>query len=140
MASGRLVIFTATAEQMRGYWLNEYFPHAMARSVEQMPSLHFLRNGLEHAGFRFVHYDPWFVPADLADLFLYSGKHRPGLYLDPEVRKSISTFSSLAGDEEIATGTRRLRRDLASGHIEEIIASYDNEDGDYGFAVAEASA
>jgi ubiquinone/menaquinone biosynthesis C-methylase UbiE len=39
LATGRFVLFTGTAEQMHGYWLNAYFPTAMARSIAQMPSL-----------------------------------------------------------------------------------------------------
>ena len=33
----RLVIFTATANQMKGYWLNHYFPEMMAESMRRMP-------------------------------------------------------------------------------------------------------
>lgn len=135
--SGRFVIFTATAEQMRGYWLSEYFPRAMLRSIEQMPSLDFLRRALENAGFRFLSYEPWAVPHDLEDTFLYSGKHRPDLYLDAKVRQSISTFANLAETTEITTGLERLRRDIASGRIGQAIAAYENDGGDYGFAVAE---
>ena len=34
--AGRFVILTATPEQMQSYWLNEYFPGAMAKSIVQM--------------------------------------------------------------------------------------------------------
>ena len=37
LAEGPLVVFTATAEQMEVYWLNEYFPDAMKKSIIQMP-------------------------------------------------------------------------------------------------------
>ncbi len=37
--AARFVLFTTTAEQMRGYWLNEYFPRAMATSIEQFEVL-----------------------------------------------------------------------------------------------------
>lgn len=139
MRPGRFVTFTATAEQMRGYWLNEYFPRALARSIEQMPALAFMKGALRQAGFRFVCYEPWSVPSDLLDLFLYSGKHRPGLYLEPEVRRSISTFANLAEPGEIERGVRRLRHDIASGRIDEVVAAYRNDAGDYGFAIAEAT-
>lgn len=137
MRSGRFVVFTATAEQMRGYWLSEYFPRAMSRSIEQMPSLDFLRRTLEKAGFRFLSYEPWAVPHDLNDNFLYSGKHWPDRYLDPGVRKSISTFANLAEPTEIATGLERLRCNIASGRIDQVTAAYENDHGDYGFAIAE---
>ena len=31
---GRFVILTATPVQMQSYWLNEYFPDAMLKSIE----------------------------------------------------------------------------------------------------------
>jgi len=139
MRSGRFVIFTATAEQMRCYWLNEYFPQAMVRSIRQMPSLEFLRTTLDQAGFELLSYEPWFVPPDPHDLFLYSGKHRPKLYLDRAVRNGISTFAGLADIGEMETGIERLRRDIDSGRIGEVITSFQNDEGDYGFAVAQAS-
>ncbi|UOE95241.1 class I SAM-dependent methyltransferase [Alkalihalobacillus sp. LMS39] len=51
---GRLVIFTSSPEQMNQYWLNEYFPKAIADSAKQMPSLSLVNDRLEKAGFRII--------------------------------------------------------------------------------------
>lgn len=136
IARGRLVIFTSTAEQMRGYWLNEYFPVAMARSTTQMPSLEVVLESLIGAGFTLECTEKYDVRPDLQDLFLYAGKHRPEFYLDEEMRRGISTFSTLSDPEELAAGCQRLRRDMASGRIMEVTKSYRNDGGDYIFAVA----
>ena len=37
--AGRVVIFTSTPEQMKGYWLNHYFPQMLKHSMLQMPDL-----------------------------------------------------------------------------------------------------
>ena len=51
ITNGSLVIFTATAEQMEGYWLNEYFPEAMKKSILQMPGENLLLKLLGVLGF-----------------------------------------------------------------------------------------
>ena len=136
VARGRLVIFTSTAEQMRGYWLNEYFPIAMARSTAQMPALDVVLDSLTEARFTLDGTERYDVRPDLQDLFLYSGKHRPEFYLDEEMRRGISTFSTQSDPEEMETGCLRLRRDIASGRINEVAESYRNDRGDYIFVVA----
>lgn len=132
-AGGSFVVFTSTPEQMKGYWLNHYFPRMLARSIEQMPSLEAVLEALEQAGLRLVEEIPYFVKNDLEDHFLYVGKHRPHLYLDPEIRSGISSFSDLALGEEVAKGLDKLKRDIASGQIETLIRLYENEGGDYLF-------
>ena len=113
--SGSFVIFTGLAEQMRHYWLCHYFPETMARSIEKMPSESQVRAALSRSGFKSVKVTPFFVTNDLKDLFLYSGKHRPGLYLDPAVRANMSSFANLAPTAELQDGLARLTADLQSG-------------------------
>ncbi|MGH6943486.1 MAG: class I SAM-dependent methyltransferase [Geminicoccaceae bacterium] len=137
LRKGRFVVFTAWPEQARAYWLNAYFPRAMARSIEQMPARAVVLSALERAGLAVVAIDPWEVPPDLSDLFLYCGKHRPELYLDPVVRAGISTFTGLADAEEVAAGLARLRHDIGSGRITEVMAAFPRGGGDYVFVAAE---
>jgi SAM-dependent methyltransferase len=136
LRAGRFVLFTALPEQMERYWLREYFPSALERSWAQMPSLDTLRAALEAAGFALAAVERWEVPSDLVDLFLYSGKHRPALYLDPAVRAGISTFAWLTGREELARGLARLQADLRSGAIHAVMARHAHGGGDYAFVVA----
>ena len=136
LREGRLVIFTGTSDQMAGYWLNEYFPLAMARSTEQMPSLGSVIAELDEAGFTVDHVEPYDVQPDLQDLFLYAGKHNPELYLSGTIRRGISTFSTLADEAELEEGCARLQRDIESGSIKQVTEKYRNQGGDYIFIVA----
>ena len=136
MASGRFVIFTATHQQMRGYWLNEYFPEAMGKSIAQMPDFQVLEAELLKAGFQIDCTEPYEIQADLQDFFLYSGKHRPKMYLSESVRRGISTFASLADPFEVETGCQRLRADIQSERIYQVIQGYRHDQGDYLFIVA----
>ena len=134
---GRMVIFTSTPEQMRGYWLNHYFPKMMEDSCKQMPTLQHVEESLESAALSVIQTEQYFVKPDLEDLFLYSCKHRPHLYLDPQVRNGVSSFSSLSNAEEVAQGLKELAKDIDSGKIHERIKSFENELGDYLFIIAE---
>ena len=135
--AGRLVILTATRDQMRHYWLNAYFPRAMRRAIEQLPSDRQLQAAIDQAQLRVVGTEPWSVPSDPIDLFLYSGKHNPSLYLDARVRQGISTFANLAEAIEVDTGLACLQRDIATGTIAQVMARYASAEGDYLFLVAQ---
>lgn len=135
---GRLVIFTASREQMRAYWLNAYFPVAMERSIEQMPDIERVLECLGNAGFGNVELESYTIRPDLQDFFLYSGKHRPAIYLTSGVRSGISTFSMLAEHEEVQSGCDRLSLDIRSGRIEEVMGAYASDQGDYTFVAASA--
>lgn len=127
---GRFVIFTSSPEQMRGYWLNAYFPNAMEASIKQMPALEEVIHNLRLAGFSVVGVESFLVENDLQDFFLYSGKFEPEMYLDSTVRSGISTFANLADPEEIASGCLQLKRDIDSGEVHDVIQQYTSTLGD----------
>lgn len=112
-----LVLFTGEADQMRHYWLNAYFPVAMARSIAEMPSRTLIEDALRAAGFVDLTFTPYLVAADLRDHFLYSGKHDPGFYLDARARAAISTFAKHGDEAETRQGVARLQADMAGGRF-----------------------
>ena len=122
---------------MRHYWLNHYFSTALKKSVEQMPAATLVKDALTQAEFTITQEENFFVTNDLQDLFLYSGKHRSHIYLDPNVCAGVTTFWSLAGRAEIDDGFASLKSDIKSGTIDEIIGSYDDSAGDYVYLKAE---
>jgi len=136
ISEGRFVIFTSTPEQMRSYWLVEYFPKAMEASCKQMPPLEKVVDALRNVGFSIVGAETFMVQPNLEDFFLYSGKYDPCMYLEAQVRKGISTFASLAFEDEVKEGCFRLKRDIASGKVNDVISEYNSIYGDYMFIVA----
>ena len=136
----RIVIFTSTPVQMQGYWLNYYFPEMLKASISQMPSLEVIEKSLIKAGFLLTGKETYFIKPDLEDLFLFSGKHNPELYLRSEVRRGISSFSSLANKDEVEFGLSQLKQDIESGKIEEIMKSPENGSGDYLFITGKKEA
>jgi SAM-dependent methyltransferase len=132
-----LVFFTSTPAQMKGYWLQHYFPKMLADSIQQMPSLERISNAMKSAGFKEIYTEEYNIRPDLKDLFLYAGKENPSLYLDVNVRNGISSFSHLANQEEVQKGLQLLEKDINSGEINNIIRNYENSDGDYLFVLSQ---
>jgi len=133
----KILIFTATPEQMKGYWLNHYFPKMLEDSILQMPSFNMISDALAEAGFVITETEKYFIQDDLKDHFLYVGKNRPGLYLDKEIRKGISSFSALANAEEVIRGLSQLESDINLNKFEDIKMEFDNDSGDYLFISAQ---
>ena len=136
LGKGRFLLFTSTSEQMQGYWLNKYFPKAMSASIEQMPTADEIIGALKKAGFNEVITENYSIHPELEDFFLYKGKFKPEMYLNPSIRAGISTFSSLAAPEEIDSGCAQLAEDIDSGKIREVIDEYANDLGDYRYYLA----
>ena len=91
-----------------GFWLtDDYFPDIPVIDRPIFPSIDELQLALGAVEIR-----PLLVPHDCTDGFLGAYWRRPEAYLDPGVRRAISTFSKI-GDVE--PGLTRLRRDLEDG-------------------------
>ncbi|CAM1357763.1 class I SAM-dependent methyltransferase [Tenacibaculum xiamenense] len=133
--NGRIVIFTSTPEQMKGYWLNHYFPKMLSNSINQMPSLEGVKDAMGKNNISLEKTEKYFIRPDLQDQFLYCGKDFPDLYFDEQIREGISSFSSLANQKEVNEGLLKLKEDVKSGRINEIMNLYKNDLGDYLYIV-----
>jgi hypothetical protein len=95
----------------------------MNASIEQMPSLEKIEGTLVAAGFRELSFETYAVREDLEDRFLYSGKHRPEMYLEPAVRLGMASFSAPADPGEVDRGGEKLAADIQSGRIPQVVRS-----------------
>jgi ubiquinone/menaquinone biosynthesis C-methylase UbiE len=134
---GKFVIFTSLPEQMENYWLHHYFPEMMRKAVKQMPSMKLINQAIHHTGFRLINSEKYFIHENFKDLFLYSGKNHPAIYLDRDVRNTISSFAYLSNPEELQTGLKNLALDLVNGNFKTIREKYSDDLGDYLFFVLE---
>lgn len=135
--NARMVIFTSTAEQMQGYWLNHYFPKMLESSIRQMPSYTAIEDAVSGAGLKITANHKYFVKNDLQDKFLYVGKNQPKLYFDPQIRNGISSFAALANKEEVDKGLIQLASDIENGNFESVKSRFNDSLGDYLFMVIE---
>jgi ubiquinone/menaquinone biosynthesis C-methylase UbiE len=135
MNNGFFVIFTATPEQMKSYWLSHYFPHLITSSSKAMLSFDEINSQLIETGFKNIIQEAFFVTNDLQDWFLQSGKYRPEIYLDKNVRDGISSFQLTTDLLEVENGIALLAEDIRSGKINKIIDQYESDKGDYLFVI-----
>lgn len=137
LEKGKIVLFTSTPEQMKGYWLNNYFPKMLEASIIQMPSLENIIRAATYAGLEVTNTEKYFIQDDLQDHFLYAGKNRPELYLNAQIRSGISSFTALANADEVETGLQKLKTDLENSSFERVKQNYSNDLGDYIFITIE---
>ena len=135
--NGKIVIFTSTPLQMKGYWLNHYFPKMLEDSMAQMPTLEAVKKAMTLAGIKITATKTYNIKPDLKDQFLYCGKQNPELYFDDSIRHGISSFSALANKDEVENGLETLRKDIDNGKIKDVMRSYDNDFGDYLYIIGE---
>ena len=133
----KFILFTSTPEQMKGYWLNHYFPEILKRAADQMPPFEKVKMALKEAGFKISTAEKYYVKEDLKDYFLYSGKYNPQLYFDPMIRNGISSFADVSFRQEIENGLKLLTSDIETNKFIEISDRFRNDHGDYLFIVVE---
>jgi SAM-dependent methyltransferase len=106
VSCGPVVILTYDPA-FRGFWLADYLPELVALDDAQMPPLAQYQRWLGP-----VTITPVPIPHDCSDGFLCAYWRRPAAYLDPRIRKAISSFWALG---DISEPLARLERDLDSG-------------------------
>jgi SAM-dependent methyltransferase len=106
----RVVVVAGDASVIDRLWLTaEYFPRmAFGGRADLQPEAIAARLGGR------TEIRPLRVPVDCLDGFTEAFLARPEAYLDPAVRRNMSTFRLLPEDH-VAEGVARLRRDLESG-------------------------
>ncbi|MEO1032671.1 MAG: class I SAM-dependent methyltransferase, partial [Bacteroidota bacterium] len=109
---GKIIVFTSTPKQMKGYWLNHYFPKMLEDSILQMPSFETVEEAMMSSGLKVITTENYDIKPDLKDQFLYCGKQNPELYFDESIRHGISSFSALANKEDVENGLATLRDDI----------------------------
>ncbi|ADC52197.1 hypothetical protein BpOF4_21009 (plasmid) [Alkalihalophilus pseudofirmus OF4] len=92
---------------------------------------------MKTVGFNIVGHETFLIQPNLKDFFLYSGKYEPKMYLDEKVRSGISTFANLASKEEVEEGCNKLKKDIETKKIENVLNNFSSDLGDYVYIVAE---
>lgn len=106
VSRGPVVLLTFDPEH-RGCWLTDYLPELVTLDERQMPAMEDYARWLGP-----VTTLPVPIPHDCSDGFLYAYWRRPHAYLDPRIRKGMSSFWKIAGAE---AALQQLEADLDSG-------------------------
>lgn len=102
---------------MRACWYFRYFPEGLKKGLARIPDSKQIARLLEKEGFSNVgikiSYQDVSVDHDV-----------PECYMDKRYRDGISTFTLLS-EEDIQSGCERLKLDIASGAIENVIQKFE---------------
>lgn len=111
---GPLAVLTFEPRLFVRFWLAEYFPTLGRELRSSYSELADVGEEVRALTGRVVCSEPFPIPRDLTDKIAASGWATPESYLDPQVRRGISSFS-LMPPEEVARGVKQLSDELASG-------------------------
>jgi len=115
VARTKVVLLTNHVDVCANFWLFDYFPELLRADRHIFPNIARYTNVLGPLETITVS-----IPEDCRDGFLGAYWKRPRAYLDPLVRKSISTFSKIGNiDSQLA----RLESDIVSGAWEQRYAN-----------------
>ena len=106
VSKDKIVLFTWIGYGSH-FWLEEYIPEIKNADEKLFPTLEELDQLLGGISVETVE-----IPHDCTDGFMCAYWRRPEAYLDPNIRKAISTFSRISDYHE---GLDMLRDDIKSG-------------------------
>jgi SAM-dependent methyltransferase len=115
---GRFVIDSCSHRQMRTFWFYRYFPEGLDADLARIPDGDEIVLLLRKAGFSDTGIETYY-----ADLII--DYEKPERYLEKNYRDGQSTFCFL-GEKDIESGCKKLREDIMSGAITDIIRPYKN--------------
>lgn len=130
------IMFATMKEQCFKSWLGYYFPFIYDLAEKNLlthPELTYL---LQEAGFQHITFKPFFVPHDMKDIYLYAGKYKPEIYLDPTIRSGMSVFTLPEHELAIKQGCEKLKLDIQTGIIHDIIKRHESCLGDSMYIIA----
>jgi len=108
VARDRIVILTIDLDNSQFWLVDEYFPEIAEVDRGIFIPIDEVCAILGNAEVR-----PLLIPKNCSDGFLGAYWQRPEVYLDPNIREAISTFSKI---KNLEAGLNRLSNDLKMGH------------------------
>ncbi|MGL5924935.1 class I SAM-dependent methyltransferase [Chroococcidiopsis sp.] len=112
--TGAIAFFTYDSQARKDFWLDDYFPFLWEYDEGSFFPLEYIVSFIQTHLKKTVDIYPFPLPPDLTDLFLAAGWQQPKMYLNSEIRASMSAFA-LTDPQLIETGVKQLEADLASG-------------------------
>ncbi|MCB1663597.1 MAG: class I SAM-dependent methyltransferase [Pseudomonadales bacterium] len=105
---GKVIILTWNGD-FGDFWLPDYLPEIATIDVELFPPVSQLSEWLGPK----TNAEVLEIPYDCTDGFMCAYWRRPEMYLIPEARQAISTFSRIG---DASSGLNSLRKDINTGH------------------------
>jgi SAM-dependent methyltransferase len=106
VTKGKIILFTWIGYG-NNFWLEDYIPEIIDIDIKLFPTINELKQILGNVIVETVE-----IPCDCTDGFMCAYWRRPEMYLNPDVRKAISTFSRIP---DINERLNKLHDDIESG-------------------------
>jgi len=119
-----LLIHTCSHKQLKSVWYYYYFKEGLKKDLKRIPKIKEIKVLLEKTGYSNI--KTHVCHEDLVIL-----NQSPKNYLDENFRAGDSTFALLT-EKETILGCERLKKDIKSGTINEIISDYNKRVKEYG--------
>ncbi len=126
----KLILFAVSIEQCTKYWGCQYFPFALELGLRVLPTKNELLAAIAEGGFQEIKCEPFFATKETEDIFFYSCKYRPHLYLDPSIRAGMTPLQLKEYSKEIEAGCTELKKDIESRKIDQIIEKHESHMGE----------
>ena len=114
VATGKIVIFAFEQSKIPDFWLADYFPDFISDTLDTFPSTKNIVQIFSQITQKEVEIIPFLLPPNLKDLFAAAGWRKPEIYLNPEIRKGISTFNKMP-EKNLKAGISKLATELDNG-------------------------
>ena len=114
--NGRIAIHTCSRDQINTYWYTHYFPEGLKVELKRFLNIEELKTLLKKSRFSNIGVKIFYHDTVIKN-------QSPEKYLDKNFRNGDSFFS-LMKEDEIEAGCNRLREDIKSGVINEVLKEY----------------
>ncbi|MEM7553938.1 MAG: class I SAM-dependent methyltransferase [Cyanobacteria bacterium P01_A01_bin.84] len=111
---GRLIFLTFDPRMTEKFWFSDYFPSIWQQTFEVFPPINDVAKVIADNTSRSVKISKFILPPNLTDMFAAAGWRQPEIYLNPEIRSSISAFA-LADTNLVENRLVLLKQDLDDG-------------------------
>jgi ubiquinone/menaquinone biosynthesis C-methylase UbiE len=112
--NGPIIIFTFDPRECETFWFTKYFPTIWQQAFDPFPPIEEITKVIADKKEWTIEVQNFLLPDNLSDRFMAVGWNKPELYLDAQIRKSMSGFA-LANQTEVQNGIDQLKKDLTSG-------------------------
>ena len=114
IVASKIVIFAFEQSKIPDFWLTDYFPDFISDTLDTFPNTKEIAQTFSRITQTEVNIIPFLLPRDLKDLFAAAGWCQPEIYLKPQIRNGISTFSKMS-EKNLKAGISRLATELDNG-------------------------
>lgn len=120
---GKMIFESEFIETLDSFWLFNYFPSLSTIYKESCYDIEFYKSILTTIGFKKVSFKG-INDKSAEDAMFRVGQNKPEIYLENNILKNLPVFQRHIPKETLNKGVRKLKKDIKSNRIAEVIDEY----------------